>query len=101
MMHKLESPRLLGRRGSRAHDLASALIASRVIARAGNSRPCVRCPGDLRQVRGLGAIVACEIYAALDWGAHQGGSSRSRVRCHGRCSALRRKWTREAQGQNV
>jgi len=28
MMHKLEIPRLLGRRGSRVHDLAVALIAS-------------------------------------------------------------------------
>ena len=78
MMHKLEVPRLLGRRGSRVHDLAVALIASRVIARASKlSTLRALAPetatSSLGQVLGLGAIEASEIYAALDWlGAQQG-----------------------------
>ena len=88
MMRKLDLPRLLGRTASRERDLATAMIASRLIA-PGSKLATLRAlsaetaTSSLGRVLDLGAIEDREIYAALDWlGAQQERIERALARRH-------------------
>jgi hypothetical protein len=88
MMRKLDLPRLLGRIASRERDLATAMIASRLIA-PGTKLATLRAlsaetaTSSLGRVLDLGAIEDREIYAALDWlGAQQKRIERALARRH-------------------
>ena len=88
MMRKLDLPRLLGRTVSREHDLALAMIASRLIA-PGSKLATVRAlaaetaTSSLGRVLDLGVVAEREIYAALDWlGDQQHRIERTLARRH-------------------
>ena len=88
MMRKLDLPRLLGRIASRERDLATAMIAGRLVA-PGTKLATLRAlsaetaTSSLGRVLDLGTIEDREIYAALDWlGAQQQRIERALARRH-------------------